>query len=88
MRRMFRLTTLLFLSLAVVTAACGSDNDDLDALDRELDLAMAEDSLAELDDAPIEGEGADAPAEVASETEPPTDAPRESPPPRRETPPT
>lgn len=83
MRRMFRLTTFLFLSLAMVTVACGGGDDDVDAVDRELDLAMAGDSLAELDDAPAEGE--DAPQEVEAET--PTESPRESPPPRRETPP-
>ena len=73
MRKKFRPALLMFLSFAALAAACGPA-DESDPVDRELDLAMADDSLAAIDDQPVEDEPgqAEAPAET---------------PPRRETPP-
>jgi hypothetical protein len=78
MRKKFIPTALLFMSIAVL-AACGDRSaEDLDAVDRELDLAMAGDSMASLDDAPLEAE--------PDVSKPPADAPVEAPPPRSESP--
>ena len=51
MRKKFRPVFPLFLILtSFALAACGGSGDEDDPLDRELDLAMAEDSLAALAD--------------------------------------
>ena len=78
MRKKFRPALLLFLSFAALTAACGPA-DEADPVDRELDLAMADDSLAAIDDQPVEDEPgqAEAPAETPSRREaPPAQRPR------------
>ena len=82
MRKKFSLMSPLFLVLAAVSvAACGGSDDEVDPLDRELDLAMAQDSLAALADTAraTEGEG-EAQAEAPAETPPPQrEAPATSP---------
>lgn len=51
MRKKFRfMLPLLALSAGLPLMACGGSGDEADPLDRELDLAMAEDSLAALED--------------------------------------
>jgi hypothetical protein len=51
MRKKFRPMTPMFLLLAALSfTACGGSGDEVDPLDRELDLAMAQDSLASLAD--------------------------------------
>ncbi|MEK6254532.1 MAG: hypothetical protein N2B05_07560, partial [Gemmatimonadales bacterium] len=79
MRKKFRLLSPVFLMFAAVSlAACGGSADEEDPLDRELDLAMAQDSLASLADTAMatdgEGEGesqAEVPAEAPPRREPP-----------------
>lgn len=73
MRKKFRLLSPVLLLIAGLSlAACGGSADEDDPLDRELDLAMAQDSLAALADTSManEGEG-EAQAEVPAETPPP-----------------
>jgi len=87
MRKKFRLMSPALLLVAGFSlAACGGSADEEDPLDRELDLAMAQDSLAVLADTSIatEGEG-EAQAEVPAETPPQRKAPATRP---RETDPT
>lgn len=72
-----------FLSLVAIAAvaaasACGGDNSDQADLDREMDLAMAEDSLAQLED----NASTETPVEEAAQQE----APSQTPPPRRAAP--
>jgi len=79
MRKKIRpLTPMFTLFAALSVATCGGSGDEVDPLDRELDLAMAQDSLAAIGDTAMatDGEG-----EAASET------PAETPPPRRDPPP-
>lgn len=77
MREKSRWMAPLPLALAVFLAACGGGGDEADPLDRELDLAMAEDSLAALADTSLATEQAgEARAEAPAET-----PPRRSPPP-------
>jgi hypothetical protein len=70
MRKKFRmLSPVLLMFAAVSLAACGGSDDEVDPLDRELDLAMAQDSLAALADTSVasEGEGeaqAEAPVDI------------------------
>ena len=77
MRKKFRLLSPMFLLFAAASfAACGGSGDEEDPLDRELDLAMAQDSLAALADTAMatEGEGeaqADAPADTPPRRDPP-----------------
>jgi hypothetical protein len=77
MRKKFRLLSPVFLMFAAVSlAACGGSADEEDPLDRELDLAMAQDSLASLADTAMatDGEGesrAEVPAEVPPRQDPP-----------------
>lgn len=73
MRKKFTPWILLLLVLAPL-AACGErpGEDELDAVDRELDLAMSSDSLTQVDDAPS-GE--------STLAKPTTDQPRQAPPP-------
>ena len=77
MRKKFRLLSPVFLMFAAVSlAACGGSADEEDPLDRELDLAMAQDSLASLADTAMatDGEGesqAEVPAEAPPRREPP-----------------
>jgi hypothetical protein len=79
MRKKFRPVFPLFLILtAFALAACGGSGDEDDPLDRELDLAMAEDSLAAL---------ADTTLAEAGEGEAPSEVPDDTPPPRRDPPP-
>jgi len=88
MRKKFRPVFPLFLILtAFAMAACGGSGDEDDPLDRELDLAMAEDSLAALADTTLAevGEG-EAPSEVPDETPPPRRDPPPAAPPRQTTP--
>jgi len=78
MRKKFRPALLMFLSFAALAAACGPA-DEPDPVDRELDLAMADDSLAAIDDRPAEDDPgqAEAPAETAPRREaPPAQRPR------------
>ena len=78
MRKKFRLMSPLLLLIAGFSlAACGGSDDEVDPLDRELDLAMAQDSLAALADTARATEG---------EGEAQAEAPAETPPPRREAP--
>lgn len=75
MRKKFRPMPPMFLLLAALSfTACGGSGDEVDPLDRELDLAMADDSLAALEDTAI---GADrqsqAPAEMPASTPPRSD---------------
>jgi len=77
MRKKFRMLSPVFLLAAAVSlAACGGAGDEEDPLDRELDLAMAQDSLAALSDTAMatEGEG-EAQAEVRAEAPPRRDPP-------------
>jgi hypothetical protein len=81
MRKKFRVLSPVFLFLAAASlAACGASGDEEDPLDRELDLAMAQDSLSALaDTAMAEDEDDEMPAEAPAETQPPrrdTQAPR------------
>jgi hypothetical protein len=84
MRKKFRLWSPVFLMFAAVSvAACGGSDDEVDPLDRELDLAMAQDSLAALADTSVasEGEGeaqAEAPADTPPRREAPATRPRQS----------
>ncbi len=73
MRKKFRLMSPALLLIAGLSlAACGGSADEDDPLDRELDLAMAQDSLAALADTSMATEGAgEAQAEVSAETPPP-----------------
>lgn len=86
MRKKFTmLTPVLLLFVAGGLAACGNAGDEADPLDRELDLAMAEDSLAALSDTAMSsGDAAKAPVQTRAET-PPTrrDPPPATPPARR-----
>ncbi|MBT8477322.1 MAG: hypothetical protein KJO06_00290 [Gemmatimonadetes bacterium] len=77
MRKKFRTLSPVFMLLATVSlAACGGTGDEEDPLDRELDLAMAQDSLAVLADTAIATDGAgEARAEVPAETPPRRDPP-------------
>jgi hypothetical protein len=62
MRKKFRPVFPLFLILtAFALTACGGSGDEDDPLDRELDLAMAEDSLAALADTTLAEAGDDTP---------------------------
>jgi uncharacterized membrane protein len=79
MRTHFTLAAVLAFTLAGAVSACGGEGADEDqqaAVDRELDLAMAEDSLAEFGD--VAAEGRDEPTEAGTDQAPP---PRRSPPP-------
>jgi len=51
MRKNF--SSIAAIALVIVASACGGDTSDQAALDREMDLAMAADSLAELDDSAL-----------------------------------
>lgn len=82
MRKKFRLLSPMFLLFAAVSmVACGGSGDEEDPLDRELDLAMAQDSLAALADTAMatEGEG-EAHAEEPADTPPRRDPPPAAPP--------
>jgi hypothetical protein len=76
MRKKFSPSMLLLVTMAMVAgaAACGDRSaDDLEAVDRELDLAMAADSLAALDDMPAEAAEEPAPRPASRpQTPPPT----------------
>jgi len=77
MRKKFRLMSPALLLIAGLSlAACGGSADEDDPLDRELDLAMAQDSMAALADTSMatEGEG-EALAEVPADTPPRREAP-------------
>ncbi len=89
MRKKFRPALLLFLSFAALTAACGPA-DEADPVDRELDLAMADDSLAAIDDQPVEDEPgqAEAPAETHTTGSPAGRRPRRTTPTADPEPPT
>ncbi|MCL7970801.1 MAG: hypothetical protein M8866_01760 [marine benthic group bacterium] len=80
MRNKFRSMTPVFLLFAAgFLAACGNSADEVDPLDRELDLAMAEDSLAALSDtAMAEADEAEAPVQTRAETPPPRRDPPQS----------
>ncbi|MEN8144037.1 MAG: hypothetical protein ABFS14_03720 [Gemmatimonadota bacterium] len=77
MRQVRRWSFPLVLALLVGVAACGGDSLDeaQDEVDRELELAMAGDSAAAIDDAALEAEAAEEPAPE------PAPAPRRAPPP-------
>ena len=78
MRKKFRLLSPVLLMFAAVSlTACGGSADEEDPLDRELDLAMAQDSLASLADTAMATDG-----KGEAQTEVPAEAP-----PRREPPP-
>ena len=77
MRKKLRPALLLFLLFAAQTAAC-APADEADPVDRELDLAMADDSLAAIDDQPAEDEPGQAAAPI--ETPPRREAPPAQPP--------
>lgn len=49
-----KISTLAMIALVVFASSCGGDASDQAALDREMDLAMAQDSMAELDDAALQ----------------------------------
>lgn len=77
MRKKFRMLSPAFMLFAAVSlAACGGTGDESDPLDRELDLAMAQDSLAAFADTAMatDGEG-EALAETPAETPPRRDPP-------------
>ncbi len=85
MRKKFTmLTPVLLMFAAGILAACGNAGDEADPLDRELDLAMAEDSLAALADTAMSGaDEAEAPVQTRAETPPPRrDPPRSTAPAR------
>jgi hypothetical protein len=88
MRKKFRPMLTLFVAMAAASiSACGGSGDEEDPLDRELDLAMAQDSLAAPSDTAMasDGEG-EAQAEVPAETPPRSDPPPSTP--RRQADPT
>ena len=71
------------ISLIIMASACGGDANDQAELDREMDLAMADDSLAELVDVALpesEPEQAEPQAQQPASVEPPprTQAPARS----------
>jgi len=70
---------IMVISLVIVASACGSDTSDQSELDREMDLAMADDTLAVLDDAAL--------AEAEPEPEPEPQAQQPQPRPRTQAPP-
>ena len=73
MLRKFRMSMPLLLFVAAVPfAACGGGGDEADPLDRELDLAMADDSLAALADTAM---GQESRAETPAPTPPRRDPP-------------
>ncbi|MEE9206964.1 MAG: hypothetical protein V3U67_01120 [Gemmatimonadota bacterium] len=87
MRQVRRWSLPLVLALVMVGASCSGDSmdDAQDAVDRELELAMAGDSAAELNDAATETEAAPDPApEPAPTPAPRRTAPRAAPPPAPE----
>lgn len=91
MRKKFRLASRLFLlGSALWISGCGGGDENPDPLDRELDLAMAEDSSAlPGDTAMARDEGGDAAAEArAPARRPATEAPATRTPPRSEPAPT
>jgi hypothetical protein len=73
MLRKFRTSMPLLLFVAAVPfMACGGGGDEADPLDRELDLAMADDSLAALADTAMGDENrAEAPAATPARRDPP-----------------
>jgi uncharacterized membrane protein len=66
---------IMAISLVIVASACGGDTSDQAELDREMDLAMADDSLAIVDDAALTE------AEPEPEPEPQVQQPRAQQPP-------
>ena len=73
MLRKFRMSMPLLLFVAAVPfLACGGGGDEADPLDRELDLAMADDSLAALADTAM---GRESQAETPAPTPPRRDPP-------------
>ena len=74
MRKKFRPMTPMFLLLAALSfASCGGSGDEVDPLDRELDLAMADDSLAALSDTAVAKEDrGQAPAQAPPRRDPPS----------------
>jgi len=89
MRKKFRLMSRVFLLGAVAwMAACGSPDDERDPLDRELDLAMAQDSASSPGDTAMATGGSEARAETTAETTPrrsqPTPKPATTAPARRD----
>jgi len=88
MRKKFRPMTPMFILFAALSvAACGGSGDEVDPLDRELDLAMAQDSLAVLGDTAMatDGEG-EATAEIPADTPPPRRDPTPAAPSRQQEP--
>lgn len=83
MRSKWRSLIPAFLSLTVLlVAACGGGGDEVDPLDRELDLAMADDSLAALSDTAMATDRtgdtrAETPAATPPRRQPSTAAPRQ-----------
>jgi len=70
MRKNF--SSIAAIALVIVASACGGNTSDQAALDREMDLAMAADSLAELDDATLSEAEAEQPEpEVQQQAEQP-----------------
>lgn len=83
MRKKFTVPTAMLVALVSLTGitACGDRvGDDLESVDRELDLAMAEDSAAELQDLPDQAQ-----QEHARTTAPPPASPPPASTPQRRT---
>lgn len=83
MRKKFRLMSrLVVLGAAVWVAGCGASDDEPDPLDRELDLAMAQDSAALPGDTAVGAEAEKAPETAPART--PATRPATSAPARRD----
>ena len=76
-----RITAIL---LVIVASACGGDTSDQAELDREMDLAMAADSLSVLDDAALQEAEPEQPEPQAQQPPPVQPRPRTQAPPEPE----